>query len=84
MPFLTERLEIVKCIGPSTFQLRIWYHLGNARKLVHVLKVPAPNPDTGSFIHDALIKIELYQNLNQPQTNYNFTHQSLPDLELNN
>ena len=57
MPFLTEPLEIVECIGPSTFQLRDgtkW----NARKLVHVFKAPAPSPDTSSFIHDAPIKLK--------------------------
>ena len=83
MPFLTEPLEIVKCIGPSTFQLRDgtkW----NARRLVHVFKASAPSPDTSSFIHDAQIKIELNQNLNRPQTNHDFTRLSLPDLELKN
>ena len=41
-PVLTEPLEIVKRIGPSTFQLRDgtkW----NARRLVRVFKVPAPS-----------------------------------------
>ena len=83
MPFLTEPLEIVKCIGPSTFQLRDgtkW----NARRLVHVFKASAPSPDTSSFIHDAPIKIELNQNLNRPQTNHDFNRLSLPDLELKN
>ena len=80
-PILTEPLEIVKRIGPSTFQLRDgtkW----NARRLVRVFKVPAPSPDTGSFIDDAPINIEPDQNLNQPQTYHDFSHQSLPDPEL--
>ena len=41
-PVLTEPLEIVKRIGPSTFQLRDgtkW----SARRLVRVFKAPAPS-----------------------------------------
>ena len=82
-PVLTELLEIVKRIGPSTFQLRDstkW----NACRLVHVFKIPAPSPDTGSFIDDGLICTEPDQSLNQPQTNHDITHQSLIDMELNN
>ena len=72
----------MKCIGPSTFQLRDgtkW----NARRLVRVFKVSAPSSDASSFIDDAPINVGPDQNLNQPLMNHDSTH-SLPDLELNN
>ena len=81
-PVLTEPLEIVKRIGPSTFQLRDgtkW----SARRLVRVFKAPAPSSDASSFIDDASINVGPDQNLNQPLMNNDSTH-SLPDVELNN